>query len=63
MSKKRPRAEAPFDRLAVAVGAYLETIGWRAIVVGNPRVQQQPGDRELNYEFVVRFTGGKKKTT
>lgn len=60
MAKKK-RPATPFDRLAVAIGAYLETIGWRAIVVGNPRVQQQPTEREFNYEFVVRFTGGKVK--
>jgi hypothetical protein len=51
----------PFGRLAFALGDYLESIGWSAVLVGSPRVQQQPGEREFNYEFVVRFTGGKKK--
>jgi hypothetical protein len=30
--------------------------------VGHPRIQQQPDAAAMNYEFVVRFTGGKKRT-
>lgn len=55
------RKRAAFNDMADAIGTYLKTVGWSALVVGNPRVQQQPGEREFNYEFVVRFTGGKKK--
>ncbi len=52
-------SRAAFITFSDALGVYLETLGWRAIVVGSPRVQQQPGERDFNYEFVVRFTGGK----
>jgi hypothetical protein len=50
----------PFGRLSVALADYLESVGWSAVVVGEPRVQQQPGERAFNFEFVVRFTGGQK---
>lgn len=63
MTKKKPAidADAAFTRLTSALSEYLEAIGWSALVVGRPRVQQQPHAREFNYEFVVDFTGGKKK--
>jgi hypothetical protein len=51
----------PFGRLTLEIGRYLETVGWRALVIGNARVQHQAGERQYNYEFVVTFTGGKKK--
>lgn len=51
----------PFGRLTLEIGRYLETIGWRALVIGHARVQHQAGERDFNYEFVVKFTGGKKK--
>jgi hypothetical protein len=53
-------AREAFKHLADAVGVYLAAVGWRALLVGNPRVEQQPGDRQFNYEFVVRFTGSKE---
>jgi len=47
-----------FNDLAEALGRYLDAIGWTAVVVGSPRIQDpDPGD--MNYEFVVRFTGGR----
>jgi hypothetical protein len=61
----------PFRRLTDAVAAYLETLGWRAVVIGAPRVQSWPdplGDpvqseaaRLGKYEFVVEFTGGRRE--
>lgn len=57
---RTPEVEAAFSALATAVGAYLTSIGWSALVVGNPRVQQQPLARPMNFEFVVQFTGGKR---
>lgn len=71
MTKKRLRIAAPlssarkraaFNDMADAIGKYLKSIGWSALVVGRPRIQQQPLAREFNYEFVVDFTGGKRKT-
>lgn len=72
MTKKQPRsmrAQArlqrirrdPFGRLTLEIGRYLDAVGWSALVIGRARVQQQPGARKLNYEFVVDFTSGKKK--
>ena len=72
VKKKKPlskRAKAslryirrdPFGRLTLEIGRYLDTVGWSAFVIGRARVQQQPGARMLNYEFVVDFTGRKKK--
>lgn len=72
MTKKKPRSKReisrrafirrdPFGRLTQEINRYLETVGWRALVIGNARIQQQAGERKFNYEFVVRFTGGKKK--
>jgi hypothetical protein len=58
---KAPSRRDPFGRLAAALGDYLESVGWSAVVVGRPRVQQQPGASTFNYEFVVSFTGGQKK--
>jgi hypothetical protein len=58
MNKKQ---KAAFNRLADAFSGYLKTIGWSALVVGSPRIQKPPGEREFNYEFVLRFTGGKIK--
>lgn len=64
MAKKRakgsPRDQA-FADFADALGRYLASIGWSAVVVGRPRIQQQPLARAFNYEFVVDFTGGEKR--
>jgi hypothetical protein len=54
MTKEQQRA---FDRMAKEVGKFLQTIGWKALVIGIPRVQQQPGELKYNFEFVMRFTG------
>lgn len=51
----------PFGRLTLEINRYLNTVGWSALVIGRARVQQQPGARKFNFEFVVDFTGGKKK--
>jgi hypothetical protein len=63
VTKKKPftDTDAAFTRLSTALAEYLDAIGWSALVVGRPRIQQQPGALEFNYEFVVDFTGGTKK--
>lgn len=60
----------PFGRLSLEVGRYLETVGWRAVVIGPARVQSgvapliDSDDAGIGrYEFVVRFTGGKIRET
>lgn len=52
-------AHEAFPELAAAIEIYLEAVGWRAVLVSAPRVQQQFNARKYNYEFVVQFTGGK----
>ena len=72
MAKKKPlstRTKArlrhirrdPLGRLGQELNRYLATVGWYAVVVGQTRIQQPPGEGKFNYEFVVRFTGGKLK--
>lgn len=46
-------------QLAEAIAVYLSAIGWKALVVGQVTIEQKPTDAKLNYELVVRFTGGK----
>jgi hypothetical protein len=63
MSEQLSTGDREFDDMAHAFAAYLEANGWRAVVVGNPRAQQQPEDAgSFNYEFVLRFTGGRKNS-
>lgn len=53
-----------FSDLSVAIGEYLETLDWHALVVGPARIQQQPFARALQFELVVQFTGhGPRKPT
>lgn len=56
--KRKTEKEKVWESLVEAVAIYLSSVGWQALVIGNPRIQHQPGeDRNFNYEFVVRFTG------
>jgi len=55
------RKRAAFNDMADAIGRYLKTVGWSALLVASPRIQQQLGARAFNYEFVVQFTGAQKK--
>jgi hypothetical protein len=59
--RRRRMRRDPFGRLALAVGDYLDAVGWKALVVGDPRIQQPLDAPEFAYELVVRFTGGRKK--
>lgn len=49
----------PFGRLSLEIGRYLETVGWRALVVGSPSIYgfEKPGLG--HYEFTVQFSGGR----
>jgi hypothetical protein len=48
-----------------AVASYLEKQGWNALVMSSPRIQRPASPYALSavpeaeFEFVVRFTGGK----
>ena len=60
--KKRKRQtdkEKAFAQMVEAIAIFLSTVGWQAIVIGEPRIQQRPGAGQFNYEFAVRFTGQK----
>ena len=67
---KRHRAKLrrdPFGRLAVAFGDYLETVGWRAVVVGKVAVAAEDLSKHSpgafgRYQAIVSFTGGKFDT-
>jgi hypothetical protein len=63
---KRPRVKyrqwcdvcQAHSNLAEAIAIFLSTIGWKAILIGEVKIQSPPGEqRHFNYEFVVRFTG------
>lgn len=60
MTKREREKRAAFVTFSDALAVYLQSIGWNAVVVGRPRIQQEPHAREFNFEFVVEFTGGKK---
>lgn len=56
-----PFGSDPFGRFVRGFARYMDSIGWSVLVAGNPRIQHQPGDRPMNHEFVLRFTGLEKK--
>lgn len=55
---RRKLRRDPFGRLSLAVGDYLKTVGWTALIVGSPSIRGD-GERLANFEFVVKCTGGK----
>jgi len=57
--KHKKGGRTPEDILLNAIGPYLESIGWRALVAGVDRVQQEAGSLKYNYELVIKFTGSK----
>jgi hypothetical protein len=72
MAKKKPlskRAKArqakmrrdPFGRLCQEVNRYLETVGWRAVVMGKPQVRGFESPGLGRYEFTLEFSGGRIK--
>jgi hypothetical protein len=56
---KRPPRPGLEDQMLTKVAKFLETKGWKVVVIGGTRVQQWPGDG-YRYEFVVGFTGAKR---
>lgn len=56
-TKKRRDAE---DILLEQVAKYLDRKDWKVVVIGGISVQKPIASSKFNYEFVVRFTGGKK---
>jgi hypothetical protein len=51
----------PFGRLCLEVGRYLETVGWRAVLIGKAQVRGFETKGVGRYEFVVEFSGGRKE--
>lgn len=58
--KKRAVTKPDGHAMLGSVAKYLEKKGWKVLVIGSPRIEQQPGDLQFNYEFILRFTGKKK---
>ncbi len=55
---KRDKKTLAFDRLAIASGKYLATIGWTAIVLGPVQIERFPLDAAHKYRLVLDFLGG-----
>ena len=53
-----PRKETA---LLEAMRDYLDEIGWVALVGSVDRIQQ--GSQKNNFEFVLKFTGGKREVS
>lgn len=58
--KRTTKKDVVADRMLTATAKFLEKQGWKVLVIGSPRIMQQPGELAFNYEFVLRFTGKKK---
>ena len=56
-----PDRREAFNRFAHEVGAYLETVGWRAVVVGSPRIEGVEVAGLGRYRLTVDFSGGRIK--
>lgn len=54
--KAKPQPD-PFFVFGRALAEYLETIGWRAIVAGRPRIRGIEKTGLANYTFEVDFSG------
>lgn len=62
IQRERRMRRDPFGRLCLEINRYLKTVGWNAVIMGNPQVRGDATNRIGNYEFAVRFTGGKLKS-
>lgn len=58
MKKKTRTKPDPLKQIA----KYIESKGWKVVVIGPAQIQQQTGSFKYNYEFVVKFTGAKKES-
>lgn len=47
------------DKLLEDIGRYLESKGWKAVVIGFKGIS--PGERKYNYSLIIDFTGKKTK--
>lgn len=50
---------ALFRAATDAINTMLRDAGWNMVVAGPWRIEQQAGARPMNFEFVLRFTGGR----
>ena len=58
--KKKPKKKDKFCAFANQVGKYLESVGWRAVVVGGVKIVQE-SPRKFKYSLMIDSVGGKKK--
>ena len=52
----------PIGRLYLEIGRYLETVGWRAVVMGGAQVRGFSDTGFGKFEFVVQFSGGRMQS-
>lgn len=57
---KKPKPRSKPDPLR-QIAKYIESQGWRVVVIGPARIQQPLGSREFQFEFVVNFVGSKRE--
>lgn len=51
----------PGGRVSLEIARYLETVGWRAVVSGPLQVRGAEQHGLGRYEFVMSFTGGRRR--
>lgn len=55
MREKRDKLGKLYD----ATIAYIESKGWKVMVIGGVEIQQFPEDAKFNFRIAIRFTGKK----
>lgn len=60
--KKKKTKRRKTDHLDL-IARHLKLQGWKVVVIGGERVQQDVGANRYNFEYVVKFTGGKIPTS
>ena len=48
-------------KLQKAIGEFIESKGWKVMVIGSMRIEQRNPRTKYNFEFVVGFTGKKRR--
>lgn len=56
-TKRVDKSGAAFDKMAIAIGEYIKTMGGTAVVVGGVSIGQEIGSLRHNYFIKVGITG------
>ena len=54
MAKKKA---SDFDKLANQIYKYMRKRGWNMLVISEPSVTQDVGERDFNFNLTFKFTG------